>query len=63
VALGWLYLYSRYRKVKRKTRSIERELQELREIYEACGNAQDDHDDDDYQNCSSVLEHDDFEEN
>jgi hypothetical protein len=60
VALGWLYLYSRYRKAKRKLRDHETDLESANEICTHCGHPRYRHADDDNETCPIYLGHNDL---
>ena len=55
MALGWLYLYSRYRKSRREVRRREREDEWLEEICDSCGYPRSKHADDENETCPTYL--------
>jgi len=78
VAIGWLYLYSRYRKVKRQLRERDNAAAEaadafaeaaddfadlIDELCDHCGHPQYKHADDEQRTCPTYIGHDDDEEN
>ena len=71
MAIGWLYLYSRYRKVKRQLRERDNAAAEaaddfaelIDELCDHCGHPQHKHADDEQRTCPSYVGHDDDEKN
>jgi ribosomal protein L32 len=63
VALGWLYLYSRYRKAKRRLRDHDEAAEAANELCNHCGHPQYAHADDEQQTCPMYFGPDDDEEN
>jgi hypothetical protein len=63
VALGWLYLYSRYRKAKRRLRDHDEAAEAASELCNHCGHPQYAHADDEQQTCPMYFGPDDDEEN
>ena len=55
MALGWLWLYSRYRKNKRELETMESEEAYASEICAACGHPRYRHADDANETCPSYL--------
>ena len=60
MALGWLYLYSRYRKAKRKLRDHEADIESAMEICRHCGYERHRHADDEQETCPIYLGHNDL---
>jgi hypothetical protein len=63
VALGWLYLYSRYRRAKRELREIEAAEDAANETCVHCGHPRYRHADNEQETCPTYFGLDNNEEN
>ena len=63
MALGWLYLYSKYRRAKRELREIEAAEDAANEICVDCGNPRYKHADNQEETCPTYFGLDNNEEN
>ena len=63
MALGWLYLYSRYRRAKLELREIEAAEDAANEICVRCGHPRFRHADNEQETCPTYLGLDNNEEN
>ncbi len=60
MAIGWLYLYSWYRKAKKRLRGLEADFDSANEICAHCGYERHKHANDDNETCPIYLGHNDL---